>query len=48
MTWDVDRQIRTADLTLIKGALYQLSHISEQIWSGWRESNPRYQLGRLE
>jgi hypothetical protein len=23
-----DRQIRTADLTLTKGALYQLSHIS--------------------
>jgi hypothetical protein len=24
-----DRQIRTADLTLTKGALYQLSHISD-------------------
>jgi hypothetical protein len=40
-----DRQIRTADLTLTKGALYQLSHIS--IWSGQRESNPHHQLGRL-
>jgi hypothetical protein len=35
-----DRQIRTADLTLTKGALYQLSHISiSQKWSGRRESN---------
>ena len=26
-----DRQIRTADLTLTKGALYQLSHISTDL-----------------
>ena len=26
-----DRQIRTADLTLTKGALYQLSHISNHL-----------------
>ncbi len=44
-----DRQIRTADLTLTKGALYQLSYISvlQENWSGQRESNPHHQLGRL-
>ena len=46
MSWGengADRQIRTADLTLTKGALYQLSHISIQHkdWSGRRESNPQ-------
>ena len=49
MSWGetgADRQIRTADLTLTKGALYQLSHISTD-WSGQRESNPHHQLGRL-
>ena len=35
-----DRRIRTADLTLTKGALYQLSYIS--VWSGQRESNPHH------
>ena len=41
-----DTQSRTGDLTLTKGALYQLSHISTY-WSGQRESNPHHQLGRL-
>ena len=35
MKWEemsgADRQIRTADLTLTKGALYQLSHISNHL-----------------
>ena len=46
-----DRQIRTADLTLTKGVLYQLSYIStlhdSADWSEQRESNPHHQLGRL-
>ena len=41
-----DTQSRTGDLTLTKGALYQLSYISTS-WSGQRESNPHHQLGRL-
>ena len=42
-------QIWTADLSLTKGVLYPWATWAEfySIWSGWRESNPRYKLGRL-
>jgi hypothetical protein len=43
---------RTCDLFLTKEVLYHLSYMSLKprlscVWSGWRESNPRHQLGRL-
>jgi hypothetical protein len=51
------KAIRTPDLFLTKEVLYLLSymslkssspcHLSNKFWSGWRESNPLHQLGRL-
>ena len=51
---------RTDDLFLTKEVLCRLSYMGNkfrhlylllnhrQFWSGWRESNPHYQLGRLK
>ena len=33
LIFGADTQIRTGDLTLTKGVLYQLSHISNMVWS---------------
>jgi hypothetical protein len=30
------------------GEVARVSVVSVVVWSGWRESNPRHQLGRLE
>jgi hypothetical protein len=40
---------RTGDLVLTKDVLYRLSYVGPgpPDWSGWWESNPRHQLGRL-
>ena len=41
-------QNRTGDLILTMDALYRLSYKGGCSWSGWRESNPRGQLGKLK